>query len=324
MAKTAKINGNGNRASDSSSVWYFNYQTSVAIFFAGFATLILGAGLSLIMASTGYLFEIKIPQEAYGDVWVMSWGLLFPVYILANISTEFDFEDDSCDFPKGIRFIANYLLAPIMLAYMLILYAYFLKIIVQWELPRGNLGWMITSFGTIGIITRLLAFPIRTSGTRLLILFDKYYFQALIVPILLLAVAIGVRISQYGITEERYAVVLLGIWFSSVVVLTMMKKDDFHIKYIPMILATLALLASIGPWGAVNVSVLSQTSCFESLLEKHGLLMDDQAVKSKIEIPFAERKRLSSIADYMGESQYRLERIKPWFSSLMDQSGLIS
>ena len=105
-----------NRASDSSSVWYFNYQTGVAIFFAGFAALILGAGLSLILASTGYLFEIKIPQEAYGDVWVMSWGLLFPVYILANISTEFDFEDDSCDFPKGIRFIANYLLAPIMLA----------------------------------------------------------------------------------------------------------------------------------------------------------------------------------------------------------------
>lgn len=309
------------RQSDPPSVWYFNYQTGVAVFFAGLSALALGIGMSLILASIGYLFEIKIPSKVYGDVWVLCWGVLFPIYVLANISKEFDFEDDSCDFPKGVSFITNYILAPLMVAYMAILYAYFLKIIVQWELPRGNLGWMITTFGTIGITTKLLAYPIRSDGTRLLVLFDKYYYYALIVPILLLAIAIGVRINDYGVTEQRYAVLLLGLWFSAVTLMAAFKKDRFHIKNVPIILAALALLASFGPWGAVEVSINSQVGRFESLLTKHQLLVTGQAAKANGDLPFVDRKTLSSIADYLGKSENRLKRIRPWFKSLMAEDG---
>ena len=310
------------RQSDAPSVWYFNYQTGVAVFFAGFAALILGIGLSLSLASIGYLFEIDIPSAAYGDVWVFGFGLLFPVYIFAHISRTFDFEDDSCTFPSGIKFITNYILVPMMFAYMAILYIYFLKIIVQWELPRGNLGWMITTFGSIGIVTKLLAYPIRNTGTRLLVKFDKYYYHALIAPILLLAVAIGVRIKDYGITEQRYAVVLLGVWFSSVALMTIIKKDRFHIKFVPIIFASLAFLAATGPWGVVEVSTISQVGRFEALLSKHNLLENGQAVKTKMEIPFAERKSLSSIADYLSNSEGRFGRIKPWFETLMQQADI--
>ena len=307
--------------SEPSSVWYFNYQTGVAVFFAGFAALILGAGISLSLLSIGYLFEINIPDKAYGDTWLICGGILFPIYILSNISSKFDFEEESCQFPKGIKFIANYILAPIMLVYMLILYAYFFKIIVQWELPRGNLGWMITTFGSIGIVTKLLAYPIRGTGTRLLVLFDRYYYHALIVPIILLAIAIGVRISDYGITEPRYAVALLGIWFSLVIMMAIIKKDRFHIKYLPIILAVLALVGSVGPWGAVEVSTASQVGRFKSLLLKHNLLANDVAVKTQDAISFAERKTLSGVADYLVNNDQRLARIKPWFNTLLEQSG---
>lgn len=308
------------RPSDSASVWYFNYQNGVAIFFAGISAVIMGVGLSLILASIGYLFEIEIVEQAYGDVWVFSWGMLFPVYILGNIAKAFDYEDESCTFPKGVSFITNYLLVPLMFAYMFILYAYFLKIIIQWELPRGNLGWMITTFGTIGIITKLLAYPIRNDGTRFLRLFDRYYYYALIVPILLLAIAIGVRINDYGVTEQRYGVVLLGLWFFSVALLTFIKKDRFHIKHVPMILAALALLASIGPWGAVQVSLNSQATRFEALLSKHQLLKNGQAIKSENELSFEDRKTLSSIADYLSKQDYRLKRIEPLFKTLMQEA----
>ena len=311
-----------NRRSDAPSVWYFNYQTGVAVFFAGFAALILGVGLALSLASIGYLFEIDIPTAVYGDVWVLCLGLLLPVYIIAHLSRAFDFEDDSCSFPIGVKFITNYILAPMMFAYMAILYTYFLKIIVQWELPRGNLGWMITTFGTIGIVTKLLAYPIRISGTRLLVAFDKYYYHALIVPILLLAVAIGVRIRDYGITEQRYAVVLLALWFSSVALMTIIRKDRFHIKFVPIIIAALTFLASFGPWGAVAVSTSSQVNRFESLLMKHLLLKNGQALKTNTAIPFAERKSLSSIADYLTQSEGRQARIVPWFADLMQQAGI--
>ena len=308
------------RPSDSASVWYFNYQNGVAVFFAGIAAVIMGIGLVLILSSVGYLFEIEIPSEAYGDAWVLSFGVLFPVYILANIAKAFDYENESCDFPKGVSFITNYILVPLMFAYMFILYAYFLKITLQWELPRGNLGWMITTFGSIGIITKLLAYPIRNDGTRFLRLFDRYYYHALIVPILLLAIAIGVRINDYGFTEQRYGVVLLGLWFFSVALLTFIKKDRFHIKHVPMILATLAILASVGPWGAVQVSLNSQANRFEALLSQHQLLQNGQAIKSQNELTFEDRKTLSSVADYLSKQDYRQQRIEPLFKTLMDEA----
>lgn len=308
-----------NRPSSCASVWYFNYQTGAAVFFAGLAAIILGIGMSLILASIAYLFETKIPDAIYADIWVLSWGILFPIYVLSNISQEFDFEDDNCAFPKGVSFITNYILVPLMFAYMAILYAYFIKIIVQWELPRGNLGWMITTFGSIGITTKLLVYPIRSHGTRLLVLFDKYYYYALIVPVVLLAMAIGVRINDYGVTEQRYAVVLLGVWFSIITLLAIFKKDQFHIKYVPIILAALAFFSTFGPWGAVEVSIYSQTNRFESLLIKHKLLVDGQAVKARDELPFEDRKTLSSIADYLSKTENRQKRIRPWFESLNAQ-----
>lgn len=305
--------------SNSASVWYFNYQTGVAVFFAAIAATILGAGLSLILASMGYLFEIDISEKLYGDAWVIAWGVLFTLYILSNIAKTFDYEDESCDFPKGVRFITNYLLVPLMFVYMFILYAYFIKIIVQWELPRGNLGWMITTFGSIGIVTKLLAYPIRNSGTRMLVLFDQYYYYALIVPIILLFISISVRISDYGITEPRYAVALLGLWFLSVIILTFIKKDNFQIKYVPMILAVLALFSSIGPWGMVSVSLNSQAERFEALLTKHNLLHEGQAIKSSVEIPFEDRKSLSSMAKYFTREDYRKKRIAPLFKTLISE-----
>jgi len=105
-------------------------------------------GVSFILLSIRYLFEIKISSDTYRDMWIICWGVFFPIYILSNISRQFDYKNDGCDFPKGVNFIANYILAPLVFVYMAILYTYFIKIIVQWELPRGNLGWLITSFGT--------------------------------------------------------------------------------------------------------------------------------------------------------------------------------
>lgn len=305
------------RQSNMNSVWYFNYQTGVAIFFAAAAATVLGGGLSLILVSVGYLFEADISSKLYGDVWIFAWGGLFPVYVLANLSKAFDFEDENCSFPKGINFIANYILTPLMFAYMAILYAYVIKIVFQWELPKGNLGWMVTSFGAVGVATKLLAYPIRDKGTRLMRWFDQYFYFALIVPVVILFVAIGFRISDYGVTEQRYAVVMLGLWFVVLILMSVRYKEKFHIKYVPMVLTVLALVASAGPWGASQVSLNSQLTRFESLLLKNKLLVNGQVIKSVDEISFEDRKSLSSIADYLSSNKWRSRKVRPLFKDLL-------
>ncbi len=309
-----------NRQSSIASFWFFNYETGVAFSYALVASVVLGAGLSVSLLSIDYLFEIDMPKNIYADIWLLTWGGFFPVYFLSNIPTEFDFKEELCDFPSGISFITNYIFVPLMWAYMAILYAYFVKIIFQWELPRGNLGSVIIVFGTIGVLTKILSYPIRNNGTRLLVMFDRYFYYALIVPIILLAIAIGIRLSDYGITESRYAVVLLGLWLAIIIALTAIKKDRFHIKYIPMIFAGLALFASFGPWGAVAMSINSQLSRFEATMQKHNLLVNGQAVKLQGKLSFSERQQLSSLADYLMENEQRLNYIKPMFKTLVEHS----
>lgn len=305
------------RSSDENSVWYFNYLTGSAVFFATLSAIVFGSGLSLIVVSIEYLFDMKLPGKVYSDIWIIAWAMLAMIYVLTNISKEFDFEEEGCEFPKDVSFIANYILAPLMVAYMTVLYAYFFKIVLQWELPKGNLGWMVSVFGIVGVVTKLVSYPIRNKGTCLMSLFDKYFYYTLIVPVLMLFIAIIVRIYDYGFTEQRYAIALLGVWLSFVIVSTLMFKDKFHIKYVPMSLAVLVFLASLGPWSASDVSVNSQLNRFESLLDKNGLLVNKQLIKSKTPWNNDDKKELSSIADYLGKNKWRSDQIRPLYKTLL-------
>lgn len=307
------------RKSSELSVWYFNYQTGVAIFFASLSAIVFGAGLSLVVVSVEYLFDMKMPGIIYADIWIVAWMLLAVVYIMANISKEFDFDEEGCEFPKGVSFIANYILAPLMLVYVAVLYAYFIKILLQWELPKGNIGWMVSGFGVIGVVTKLLSFPIRDKGTRLMLLIDKYFYMALVVPVLMLFIAIIVRISDYGVTEQRYAVCLLGVWLVFLISASIILNERFHIKYVPMSLAVLALLASLGPWSAADVSFNSQMSRFEKILLKNNLLVNGQAISSSIPVSFDDRKDMSSIADYFGKVEWRSNKAREIFKNILEK-----
>jgi len=77
------------------------------------------------------------------------------------------------------------------------------------------------------------------------------------------------------------------------------------------------MLTSFGPWSAVEVSLGSQASRFESLLIEHRLLLNGQAIKATNELSFEDRKMLSSIADYLSKEEYRKERIEPLFETLI-------
>lgn len=307
-----------NKAQDSNSFWYFNYRTFIAIFFAAVSAIVFAGGISLILVSISYLFEIKIESYWYYFAWTISWGILFVFYVLANIDNIFSYPDESCDFPKGVNFITNYIFVPLMATYTVILYAYFLKILIQWELPRGNLVWMIAAFGGIGIVTKLLIYPIRSKGTRLLRLFDLYFHYALIIPLIVLILSISIRIQQYGLTESRYAVILFAVWMVSIIIYSHQAKDDIKIKFIPLSLAILTLFAAISPWNATTLSYQSQSKKLSLLLEKYNLIENGQVIKNDIDIPFEDLKSLSSVLDYLARNKYHAIRIEKLFAALQE------
>jgi|GEM_PF-1230432 len=294
------------------AVWGFNYLSALAVIFGGVSTMILCLGMSAIVASIKYLFEVDISYRIFADIWIIGWGFFFPVYVLAGIPQDPDREGESCTTPVGVSFIANYLMVPMMLVYTAILYAYGLKIIAQWSLPRGNLAYMVTGFGGIGALTHLAVYPMRQSGTVLLRLFYKYFYFLLLGPLSLLAVGIWTRITEYGVTEQRYAIVLCLIWLAFLSALHLARRAQMHIKYVPMVLAALALVASAGPWSAASVSLNSQYARLQSGLQLAGVLSDKGSIqKTDRNVPFETRKDISSILEFLRERS-ELPRLRSW------------
>lgn len=302
------------KGGDNHSIWYFNRVLWFGVALSFLASLFFATGLSLALLAIHFLFKVDISGHIYTNIWLFSGSIFGLTYALSWVPKKFRFTKDECKAPLGFSFIANWIFVPIVFVYLLILYAYFIKIVITGEVPNGHLTYMINGLVGVGIITYLGAWLLRGSKfeTPQLRLFYKIFSFALFVPIVFHFYAIWERINAYGITEQRYLLIIFAIWFAVIAITQILPRKS--IRLIPMSLCLLMALASFGPWGAVNVSGNSQFSRLEILLNQNNLLKDGKVVKSEGTIPKKDRINISSILNYLCKSG-RGELIKPWFSS---------
>lgn len=303
-------------AADDDSFWYRAYLSSVAFSLGAVAALTLGVGLTAITASVAYLFEMDIPGRFYGDIWLFASLLFAPVVAFTYLPRVYTFVKQDCTVHGGVTFIANYVLVPLMLAYMGVLYGYTLRIVLMAELPRGNVAAMVTGFGALGVAVHVCIYALRDTGTAALRAYHAHFYKFMLVPLALLAVGLYVRIAAYGVTPERYAVGLALVWFCALAGAHVARRGRVPLKYVPMSLCALCLIASAGPLGVRSVSVRSQTAQLQTLLVKTGVLQANGAVvKASKPVAFETRKRISSILSFFFDVQAQ-EVLAPWVSPL--------
>lgn len=296
---------------DDLSFWFYNRFLWLGVLVSFLAIFIMTGGLHAAFASIEALFGVNLPHEVMGDIWAFSALLVGPVYALSWVPKEFNFKKEDCKDPPGLGFLLNWILAPLILIYFLILYAYLVKLIAVQELPLGVLAYMVTGFVGVGIATYLIGWPMREAGGVILQKIYKYLFPALAIPVFLQFIAIGERIYTFGVTEQRYMIVLSAIWLAVLVGFFTFKKAT-SIKIIPALLSVLFIIAAFGPWSAVGVSGMSQQHRLEKLLIKYEILQDGKIVKTTKDVPFEDRKSISSKVQYLHDSN-RKDRLRAWF-----------
>lgn len=192
------------RGGDDLSVWFFNHHVWLAVFLSYTAMFLFAGGVSGAIWAVEELFGMPVPHEIYGDIWAFACLVLGPVYVLSGVPRKFFFSKDEVTPPPGLKFMANWITAPMVFVYLAILYAYFIRIMISGEVPNGYLAYLITGFAGAGIITYLLAYPLKEAGTPQLRLFYRVFFPALLIPVGFHFYAIWERVTAYGITEQRY------------------------------------------------------------------------------------------------------------------------
>ena len=267
-----------------SALWLFNTRLGLAVIMATVITLIFCLGLSAILASLDYLFDVKIDDSLYEHIWITGATLIGPVYGLSlmpdNLDEELVISDEATLLERGISVLINYILVPLAMIYVVILHLYAVKIAWTWALPKGQIGTMVLLFGLGGTATYLIGRPWAERGTRLLRWFQATWFWFTIIPVILLSIAVWQRLSDYGVTPERYGLVLIALWLLAMAIYLALRRHLADSRVILATLAGLLLIGSFGPWSARDISVASQMSRLVGIMESHGYLRDGRLVET--------------------------------------------
>jgi hypothetical protein len=299
--------------------WAYNKTLFLRILLSILYVGVLYSGLSIAIYSLEVLLEFDIAGVRYGQLGIFLIGIFGTWFFLAGVPHPNQLTDEEKAYPKGLRIFVQYVLIPLVVIYIFILYLYMGKILIEWQWPTGWVANLVLSFSIVGILGLLLLYPIQDEDDHKWVrLFSRGYYIALIPLIILLMLSIWVRISEYGVTVNRYFVATLAVWLTAMVIYFLISKLK-DIRVIPISLFLITLLISMGPLSAFEVSERSQLSRLEENLGKHGLLSEEGIIKkTDQEIPFYDRKQISSGITYL-LSLKGVESIQPYFEQNLNE-----
>ncbi|NUO03544.1 MAG: DUF4153 domain-containing protein [Saprospiraceae bacterium] len=299
------------------SFWKFNKILLAEWMVAAFYGIVLFVGISLAILGVDQLFSLDWPWRIYLHLFTVIAAGFHPLYFFSQVPKDFALSEEDPSYNAAIRNLVKYILIPLTVLYLLILYAYMLKIGFEWEWPKGYVSSLSLGFSTVGILTYLLNYRlVETDDSAILAWFRRWFFYLLspVVPVLLLAV--GRRLNDYGVTEPRFFIATLGVWLLLVCLYFIISKKD-DIRFIPVSLGIVAFLSVVGPWSATSVACRSQFAQLETLLGKSGILVNGKAQPGKGSVSEEERGRLYSIINFLSDRD-AMAPAKAWFSPDLD------
>ena len=184
--------------------------------------------IMILWGTVSVLFRVS--SFEFFQVMLVIFGALLPMTVflcrMPSVGDESGVPGFSAILAKNIFLIPA-------LIYMAVLYVYGIKILVEWELPKAPIVWMVTGivavvlliiFGLQGYVADSRAKETNVKIARLAL---RWLPVALLPLLVLMSVAIFYRIGQYGITPSRLYVATFNIWaYGAVLYLVISRKAE--------------------------------------------------------------------------------------------------
>ena len=282
----------------------FTYRNFTNLFHLGLATavwlLVFGLVAAILFTITT-LFNVEFSYSFYSHFYtslgIFTQPLFFLVFQQRQAKSEMTLN-------RIFEILVNFVLAPALMVFTVLLYAYVVQIIFEGVLPKGMLANITLPYllGGLGVYAlRSICAKARWET------FFKFYPYLAIVPIVLLWLAIDRRISAYAWTEQRiYLVALATAITIAYAILIVPKARQYRLISGVVMVAIFAMTWVVKPQ---EIAYQSQTARFEQLLKK--LNLSDDSGKIRDDVDFVERlenmpkselkdwKELDSVSDYL-------------------------
>lgn len=258
-------------------------------------SFVLYFGLSAILFTIDKLLGVNIRSEFYYYTGLIVAGVFAPSFFLAGIP----FKNEILtlkDYSRLLNVLILYIVMPLICVYTIILYIYFGKIIITRLWPQGLVSHLVLWYSAICAVVIFFISPLTLEKVwprR----FVKYVPKGILPLIVMMFISIGIRINAYGVTENRYFVVALGVWVFLVMIYFSSTKNMRNI-ILPLLLAVITFISVFGPFSSYSVSKYSQNNRLNKLLVKNNMISGSKVTKARGKIADEDSRQITSILNY--------------------------
>lgn len=255
--------------------------------FGVLVTGILNLAILAITWSFFYIFGIKEPHNFYSYIYAFLWFFVAPLVCVSFISRD---EYEEGETPKILQIIINFILTPAIIIYAVILYAYTLKILFTWDLPKGGVAWMVMGFIVVALAGHLAQYIL---PRRHYDWFYRHFTWIALPPLVLYWVGTLYRIRLYSFTESRVYLFVGGVLMTLFVLMLLWRgRHRYQLMTIITILS-IVVFTYIPGISAKSIGIACQQSRMEKIIER--LQMKDPATGKFFKVFDVEKIRKDSL-----------------------------
>ena len=259
------------REKDDLKVWHFILSLCGALLISGIVAWVMTGGLEGLLFGTAALFDFDAGKKLPLVIMIVCTVLLFWMLLLALIPQSERKHNASAEMPSFLTKIVSWLLLPLLGCYILVLYAYGLNILIQWELPKGMISWLVSAVMAVYVLCYVLLYPQVTHQESWQSKVLTRWLPIVILPLLvLMSVGVVRRFADYGVTPPRLYLLTLLLWFYAIcIVMLVVPRKRF--RWIALSFAALFILSSGHPLNYYRLCRPYLSAKIDQMIAEKGL-----------------------------------------------------
>ena len=266
----------------------------------GIFVAVLWIGIEIILTTVNYLFFNSGDSLFFRLTTYSFWFIteVFGASLFLSLLKKPDDNLENYEFPFIFNLLIKFVIIPLIIIYTGVLYIYMTKVLISMHLPKGLISHLVLWYTAFSVAVMILITPF-TQKDKFFENFKKY-FPYFSIPLIFASLfAVFQRTYQYGITENRYYVLISIFWLLFCMILYIRKMN---ITGIFISLITCLVISVYTPLSAKNVSNFSQSQRLKRMLVKYGALKDGKISKITQKLNNSEGSQIYTTLQYISDN----------------------
>ena len=266
----------------------------------GIFVAVLWIGIEIILTTVNYLFFNSGDSLFFRLTTYSFWFIteVFGASLFLSLLKKPDDNLENYEFPFIFNLLIKFVIIPLIIIYTGVLYIYMAKVLISMHLPKGLISHLVLWYTAFSVAVMILITPF-TQKDKFFENFKKY-FPYFSIPLIFASLfAVFQRTYQYGITENRYYVLISIFWLLFCMILYIRKMN---ITGIFISLITCLVISVYTPLSAKNVSNFSQSQRLKRMLVKYGALKDGKISKITQKLTNSEGSQIHTTIQYISDN----------------------